>query len=97
VGVWQDGRVQIIENDVGNRTTPSMVAFTDQERLVGEAARNQAAQNPHNTVFDAKRLIGMRFSGDRQAAGGEAAAAGQAAGQHSWLCFLSDPSADTRK
>ncbi|KAL4448440.1 hypothetical protein ABPG75_005659 [Micractinium tetrahymenae] len=62
VGVWQNGAVQIIENDSGNRTTPSMVAFTDEERLVGEAARNQAAQNPHNTVFDAKRLIGMRFS-----------------------------------
>ncbi|KAL4438227.1 hypothetical protein ABPG77_010588 [Micractinium sp. CCAP 211/92] len=62
VGVWQNGSVQIIENDSGNRTTPSMVAFTDEERLVGEAARNQAAQNPHNTVFDAKRLIGMRFS-----------------------------------
>ncbi|KAL4857726.1 Heat shock cognate protein [Chlorella vulgaris] len=62
VGVWQEGRVQILENDSGNRTTPSMVAFTDEERLVGEAARNQAAQNPHNTVFDAKRLIGMHFS-----------------------------------
>jgi hypothetical protein len=63
VGVWQNGQVQIIENDSGNRTTPSMVAFTDEERLVGEAARNQAAQNPTNTVFDAKRLIGMRLSG----------------------------------
>lgn len=63
VGVWRDGGVQIIENDSGSRTTPSMVAFTDEERLVGEAARNQAAQNPVNTVFDAKRLIGMRFSG----------------------------------
>ena len=55
--------MHIIENDAGNRTTPSMVAFTDQERLVGEAARNQAAQNPTGTVFDAKRLIGCRFSG----------------------------------
>ncbi|PSC70405.1 heat shock 70 kDa isoform A [Micractinium conductrix] len=62
VGVWQNGGVQIIENESGNRTTPSMVAFNDVERLVGEAARNQAALNPHNTVFDAKRLIGMRFS-----------------------------------
>lgn len=63
MAVWQDGKVEVIENESGHRTTPSIVAFTDEERLVGEAARNQAAQNPHNTVFDAKRLIGMRFSG----------------------------------
>lgn len=62
VGVWQHDRVEIIANDQGNRTTPSYVAFTDNERLVGDAAKNQAAINPVNTVFDAKRLIGRRFS-----------------------------------
>lgn len=62
VGVWQNDRVEIIPNDQGNRTTPSYVAFTDTERLVGDAAKNQVAMNPQNTVFDAKRLIGRRFS-----------------------------------
>eukprot|EP00958_Prasinococcus_capsulatus_P015963 scaffold1747_cov392-Prasinococcus_capsulatus_cf.AAC.1 len=62
VGVWQNDRVEIIANDQGNRTTPSYVAFTDTERLVGDAAKNQAAHNPTNTVFDAKRLIGRKFS-----------------------------------
>ncbi|KAG2552926.1 hypothetical protein PVAP13_9KG491000 [Panicum virgatum] len=62
VGVWQHDRVEIIANDQGNRTTPSYVAFTDSERLVGDAAKNQVAMNPINTVFDAKRLIGRRFS-----------------------------------
>jgi len=62
VGVWQNDRVEIVPNDQGNRTTPSYVAFTDSERLIGDAAKNQTAMNPKNTVFDAKRLIGRKFS-----------------------------------
>jgi len=62
VGVWQNDRVEIIANDQGNRTTPSYVAFTDTERLIGDAAKNQVAMNPENTVFDAKRLIGRKFN-----------------------------------
>ena len=62
VAVWQNDRVEVIANDNGNRTTPSVVAFTDTERLIGDAAKNQAAMNPENTVFDAKRLIGRKFS-----------------------------------
>ena len=62
VAVWQNDRVEVIANDQGNRTTPSYVAFTDSERLIGDAAKNQVAMNPHNTVFDAKRLIGRKFS-----------------------------------
>ncbi|PRQ59127.1 putative Heat shock protein 70 family [Rosa chinensis] len=62
VAVWQHGRVEIIPNEQGNRTTPSYVAFTDSESLVGDGAINQVARNPTNTVFDAKRLIGRRFS-----------------------------------
>lgn len=62
VGVWQNNRVEIIANDQGNRTTPSYVSYTDEERLVGDGAKNNAAANPLNTVFDAKRLIGRRFN-----------------------------------
>jgi len=63
VGVFKDGRVQIIPNDQGNRITPSYIAFTDTgERLVGDAAKNQASLNPENTIFDVKRLIGRRFT-----------------------------------
>ena len=62
VGVWQNDRVEIIPNDQGNRTTPSYVAFADGSgRLIGDAAKNQVAMNPTNTVFDAKRLIGRKF------------------------------------
>ncbi|XP_044767182.1 heat shock protein 70 B2-like [Coccinella septempunctata] len=61
VGVWQHGKVEIIANDQGNRTTPSYVAFTETERLLGDAAKNQVAMNPSNTVFDAKRLIGRKY------------------------------------
>ena len=62
VGIWQNGRVEIIANDQGNRITPSMVAFTDNERMIGDAAKNQSASNPKNTISDAKRLIGRKYS-----------------------------------
>lgn len=61
VGVFQHGKVEIIANDQGNRTTPSYVAFTETERMIGDAAKNQVAMNPKNTVFDVKRLIGRKF------------------------------------
>ena len=65
VGVWKNGRVEIIANDQGNRITPSYVAWTaDDQRLIGDAAKNQASANPENTVFDAKRLIGRKYSDD---------------------------------
>jgi len=62
IAVWRHGKVDVIANDQGNRTTPSYVAFTDTERLVGDAAKNQASMNPLDTVYDAKRLIGRKFS-----------------------------------
>ena len=62
VGVWQNDHVEIIANDQGNRTMPSYVSFTNEERLIGEASKSSAANNPTNTVFDAKRLIGQKFS-----------------------------------
>jgi heat shock 70kDa protein 1/2/6/8 len=62
VGVWQNNNVEIIANDQGNRTTPSYVGFNENERLLGNAAKSQCTQNPENTVFDAKRLIGRNFN-----------------------------------
>ena len=62
VGWWKDNRCEIIANDQGNRTTPSYVAFTETERLIGDGAKNQASMNPENTIFDAKRLIGRKFN-----------------------------------
>lgn len=64
IGVYKNGRVEIIANDQGERTTPSVVAFTDTERLIGATAKNQSSANPTNTVFDAKRFIGRNFNND---------------------------------
>merc|ERR1719182_1025092 len=61
VGIYKNGRVEIIPNDQGNRITPSYVSFTDEERLIGEAAKNQATIQPTQTLFDVKRLIGRKF------------------------------------
>jgi heat shock protein 5 len=61
VGIFKNNRVEIIPNDQGNRITPSYVAFAEEERLIGEAAKNQATTNPSQTLFDVKRLIGRRF------------------------------------
>jgi len=60
--IMKGDEVVIIENEQGNRTTPSYVSFTEKERKIGESAKNQAARNPTNTVFDIKRLIGRKFS-----------------------------------
>ena len=62
VAVYQNGKVEVIANDQGNRTTPSYVSFTDEERLIGDAAKSSVSSNPNNTVFDAKRLIGKKFN-----------------------------------
>lgn len=62
VGIYQNGKVEIIANDQGNRITPSMVSFTSEERLIGDPARTMAASNSKNTVYDAKRLIGRNYN-----------------------------------
>jgi len=62
VGIYKNGRVEIIPNELGNRITPSVVSFTDEERLIGEAAKNQASVNPTRTLYDVKRLIGRKFT-----------------------------------
>ena len=61
VGIFKNGRVEIIPNELGNRITPSYVAFSDDEKLVGEAAKNQASMNPTRTVYVIKRFMGRKF------------------------------------
>jgi heat shock protein 5 len=62
VGLYKNGYVEIITNELGNRITPSVVAFTDEERLIGESAKNQASVNPTRTLYDVKRLIGRKYT-----------------------------------
>jgi len=62
VGVLKNDKIEIITNEVGLYTTPSIIGFTDDDKLIGETAKNQIVRNPSNTVFDIKRLIGMKFS-----------------------------------
>ena len=62
VGIYRNGTVEVIANDQGNRTTPSFVSFTSEERLIGDAAKSSASSNPKNTVYDAKRMIGRNFN-----------------------------------
>jgi heat shock protein 5 len=62
VGIYKNGITEIIPNELGNRITPSVVAFTDDERLIGEAAKNQATVNPTRTLYDVKRLIGRKYT-----------------------------------
>jgi len=62
VGLYKNGYVEIITNELGNRITPSVVAITDEERLIGESAKNQAAVNPERTIYDVKRLVGRKFT-----------------------------------
>ena len=62
VGIFKNNQVEVIPNELGNRITPSVVSFTDEERLIGEAAKNQATINPSRTVYDVKRLIGRRYT-----------------------------------
>ncbi len=62
VGIYKNGHVEIITNELGNRITPSVVAFTDEERLIGEAAKNQGTINPERTVYDVKRLVGRKYT-----------------------------------
>ena len=62
VGIYQNGKTEIIANSQGNRNTPSYIGFTENERLIGDSAKNQASMNPENTVYDAKRMIGRKFT-----------------------------------
>ena len=65
IGVWQNGKVEIIPNDIGQRTTPSYLSFTDEERLIGDNAKNKITRNPTNTLYNIKRLVGRKF-GDKE-------------------------------